>query len=185
MGGLCKYIIAEALKLYGLTWGTRSPFKSKCRTVLFGTLISIHCVELCFKASNITRWWFQIVFKFTPTWGRFPFWLIFFKLGWNHQLNYIVSYYWYVLSKLQNKICHAYLVHGVISSKANMFEDAPRERNWVTLRWFFPQGNSKQHGFTKNKKTSSEFKCYNPKLLDFICNVLDFGCHAFLHVSFG
>ena len=41
----------------------------------------------------------------------------------------LVSYYWYVLSKLQNKICHAYLVHGVISSKANMFEDAPRERN--------------------------------------------------------
>ena len=26
-----------------------------------------------------TRWWFQIFFIFTPTWGRFPFWLIFFK----------------------------------------------------------------------------------------------------------
>ena len=27
----------------------------------------------------ITRWWFQIFFIFTPTWGRFPIWLIFFK----------------------------------------------------------------------------------------------------------
>ncbi len=24
-------------------------------------------------------WWFQIFFIFTPIWGRFPFWLIFFK----------------------------------------------------------------------------------------------------------
>ena len=24
-------------------------------------------------------WWFQIFFVFTPIWGRFPFWLIFFK----------------------------------------------------------------------------------------------------------
>ena len=26
-----------------------------------------------------SRWWFQIFFIFTPTWGRFPFWLIFFN----------------------------------------------------------------------------------------------------------
>ena len=26
-----------------------------------------------------SRWWFQICFIFTPTWGRFPCWLIFFK----------------------------------------------------------------------------------------------------------
>ena len=26
-----------------------------------------------------TRWWFQLFFMFTPIWGRFPFWLIFFK----------------------------------------------------------------------------------------------------------
>ena len=25
-----------------------------------------------FKGENITRWWFQIFFIFTPTWGRFP-----------------------------------------------------------------------------------------------------------------
>ena len=27
----------------------------------------------------ISRWWFQIFVIFTPIWGRFPFWLIFFK----------------------------------------------------------------------------------------------------------
>ena len=26
-----------------------------------------------------TRWWFQICFFFIPIWGRFPFWLVFFK----------------------------------------------------------------------------------------------------------
>ena len=26
-----------------------------------------------------SRWWFQIVIIFTPIWGRFPFWLIFFR----------------------------------------------------------------------------------------------------------
>ena len=26
-----------------------------------------------------SRWWFQIFFIFTPIWGRFPFWLIFFR----------------------------------------------------------------------------------------------------------
>ncbi len=31
------------------------------------------------KRSIKTRWWFQIFFIFTPTWGRFPFWLIFFR----------------------------------------------------------------------------------------------------------
>ena len=28
---------------------------------------------------KITRWWFQTFFIFIPTWGRFPFWLIFFR----------------------------------------------------------------------------------------------------------
>ena len=27
----------------------------------------------------ITRWWFQILFIFTPIWGRCPIWLIFFR----------------------------------------------------------------------------------------------------------
>ena len=28
---------------------------------------------------SFSSWWFQIFFIFTPIWGRFPFWLIFFK----------------------------------------------------------------------------------------------------------
>ena len=28
---------------------------------------------------KITRWWFQIFWIFTPTWGRFPIWPIWFK----------------------------------------------------------------------------------------------------------
>ena len=28
---------------------------------------------------TFSRWWFQRFFIFTPTWGRFPIWLIFFK----------------------------------------------------------------------------------------------------------
>ena len=28
---------------------------------------------------NMTNWWFQIFFIFNPSWGRFPFWLIFFR----------------------------------------------------------------------------------------------------------
>ena len=30
-------------------------------------------------------WWFQTFLIFTPLWGRFPIWLIFFQMGWNHQ----------------------------------------------------------------------------------------------------
>ena len=35
--------------------------------------------------NQFTGWWFQICFIFTPTWGRFPFWLNIFQLGWNNQ----------------------------------------------------------------------------------------------------
>ncbi len=37
------------------------------------------------KSDHYSRWWFQIFFIFTSIWGRFPFWLIFFRSGWNHQ----------------------------------------------------------------------------------------------------
>ncbi len=35
--------------------------------------------DLIHKAQWITRWWFQIFFIFTPTWGNDPIWLSFFK----------------------------------------------------------------------------------------------------------
>ena len=55
-----------------------SPLSSKLRT-FFG---------IC-PSQKVPRWWFQIFFIFTPTWGRFPFWLIFFRWveSWNHQLG--------------------------------------------------------------------------------------------------
>ena len=36
------------------------------------------------------RWWFQVVFIFTPIWGRFPSWLMFFK--WVETTNWWVSF---------------------------------------------------------------------------------------------
>ena len=32
----------------------------------------------CFTTYTLSRWWIQILFIFTLTWGRLPFWLIFF-----------------------------------------------------------------------------------------------------------
>ena len=37
-------------------------------------------------------WWFQISFIFTPTWERFPFWLMFFK--WVETTNQKYFLYW-------------------------------------------------------------------------------------------
>ena len=40
------------------------------------------------SGNKLYRWWFQIVFIFTPNFGEdFPFWVIFFRWGWNHQLE--------------------------------------------------------------------------------------------------
>ncbi len=36
-----------------------------------------HLASKC--SPSFSRWWFQILFIFIPTWGRFPFGLIFFK----------------------------------------------------------------------------------------------------------
>ena len=36
-------------------------------------------IGFCCWISTPTRWWFQRFFIFIPTWGRFPFWLIFFR----------------------------------------------------------------------------------------------------------
>ena len=42
---------------------------------------SRHCLQerIPKLGQNSSGWWFQIFFIFTPIWGRFPFWLIFFK----------------------------------------------------------------------------------------------------------
>ena len=45
------------------------------------------CPSVCSRL--LARWWFQICFIFTPIWGRFPFWLIFFK--WVETTNQLYS----------------------------------------------------------------------------------------------
>ena len=49
----------------------------------------------------VTRWWFEIFFIFTPIWGRFPIWLIFFRwVGTTNQVMFgLVSpqnRFWYI-----------------------------------------------------------------------------------------
>ena len=47
--------------------------------------ISLTCAKKTFtqewfnQPPTIARWWFRIFFVFTPVWGRFPSWQIFFK----------------------------------------------------------------------------------------------------------
>ena len=43
------------------------------------------------RPTKKTRWWFQISFIFTLTWGDDTIWLIFFKMGWSHQLENLVT----------------------------------------------------------------------------------------------
>ena len=60
-----------------LIWAARS-----------GLVPAILC-DLNLTYQWFTGWWFQIFFIFTPTWGRFPFWLIF--LGWVETTNQFTS----------------------------------------------------------------------------------------------
>ena len=48
-----------------------------------------------FLVGYTTRCWFQIFFIFTPTWGRFPIWLIFFRwVETTNQTNYFNYHIW-------------------------------------------------------------------------------------------
>ena len=45
---------------------------------------------ICLSEGILTRWWFQIFFIFTRTWGNDPIWLIFFKwVQTTNQLTYL------------------------------------------------------------------------------------------------
>ncbi len=56
--------------LHAAFWAYLRSFQD--RHVLFPNIV-------CHHFPFYTRWWFQIFFIFTPIWGRFPIWLIFFK----------------------------------------------------------------------------------------------------------
>ena len=50
-------------------------------------LVSMKCSLSMLAPCTVSRWWFQIFFIFTPTWGRFQFWLIFFE--WVETTNWV------------------------------------------------------------------------------------------------
>ena len=70
--------------LFGSPWPKKNLWPGAC-----GSSTSRSPIEWNFKPEIYPRWWFQILFVFTPIWGRFPFWLIFFRGGWNHQPVYL------------------------------------------------------------------------------------------------
>ena len=43
--------------------------------------------NILWRLKSTSRWWFETFFVFTTTWENDPIWLIFFQLGWNHQLD--------------------------------------------------------------------------------------------------
>ena len=62
------------------------PFSSNAMMLVFQR--PVEKTDRCPGIQRIkTGWWFQIFFIFTPIWGRFPIWLIFFK--WVESTNQI------------------------------------------------------------------------------------------------
>ena len=57
---------------YGFSWEAQQTFDSHSWKVFLGETTMI-------LSSSSRWWWFQIFFIFTSIWGRFPFWLKFFK----------------------------------------------------------------------------------------------------------
>ena len=78
-----------------------SEVTQRTRTGVPLTFNSVPAVFTVFSRDSkgfgrFTRWWFQIFFIFTTTWGRFPIWLIFFR--WVETTNQIhVQIYTYHL----------------------------------------------------------------------------------------
>ena len=73
-GALCFFWGMLSLKLTACTWKWMAGrLVSSWDVFLAGALLVSGRVFLKL------RWWFQIFFIFTPSWGRFPFWLISFK----------------------------------------------------------------------------------------------------------
>ena len=58
----------------------RYPIQSTIKNHLNGEIYSfLFTQRMMNDLLTFIRWWFQIFFMFTPIWGRFPIWLIFFK----------------------------------------------------------------------------------------------------------
>ena len=66
-------------RLSARKWRTSTPWCGSKVCLMHLGVFQIFLKSPKNKPAQFTRWWFQIFFIFTPTWGRFPFWLIFFK----------------------------------------------------------------------------------------------------------
>ena len=93
-----------AQELFFTTLNSRRVFLGHEAALLFcialGQMIGIFFGSLEFSVPHqkvfqtVTRWWFQMFFIFTPTWGNIPIWSIFEREGWNHQLNFS-PFFWH------------------------------------------------------------------------------------------
>ena len=74
-------LASDLLRLFIRTFRGATRHAEECLTNMFMFCILVYPQhELLFVLLLVqlfSRWWFQIFFIFTPTWGRFPFWLIF------------------------------------------------------------------------------------------------------------
>ena len=92
--------------------------------------------------NNKTSWWFQIFFIFTPTWGWFPIWLIFFKLV--------------ETTNLKNSTCFSRTTPSILKkTRAQIFtaiKDFRQRDVWEKIHrsWGLP----KTSGFTVGKSPS-------------------------------
>ena len=97
-------------------------------------MIKIPQDDFCWNYPNLmTRWWFPIFFIFTPFWGRFPIWPIFFRwVEWNHQPDEILTMkiisIW--LNMLQIWEVHAANLRGTLPRKIRRWKLKISENIW-------------------------------------------------------
>ena len=80
----CVYVFFVFLKMFGAICSDSCPTNIKSATK-YGETLGTHPNQKSrffqglakFWSRFKSRWWFQRFFIFTPTWGRFPIWLIF------------------------------------------------------------------------------------------------------------
>ena len=81
-----------------------------------------------FNLQRGSRWWFQIFFIFTPPWGRFPFWLIFFR--WVETTNQgctLSKNNWQFLSPIKNSLRVGFIKHL-------QFDSFPPHKGWGKMK---------------------------------------------------
>ena len=94
---------------------------------------------VCWKRR--TGWWFQMFFIFTPTWGRFPFWLIFFKGVETTNERSLKTWFWWWIEKYPLlSIWCTWAVTAMCCHHLERAMIAPGLGNlwpWVRCLWFF------------------------------------------------